>query len=253
MTSFALKYLALAAMLLDHVAAVLYRCGWMGWTLKTALRCIGRLALPIIAWQTAQSWRHTTDKYRYLQRLLLGAAVSAVPYSLTFGTAGDGTQLALSISGWQLAGALAGAAAAVYGAWMESDAKKRPGAICVTAAAALMLLFSVQVNGICLLGGRQSIFYTLAAGCIVCSLLDADETKTPMGYLWRAAVLLFALWSAAYGSWSRESLIYLVGYCASLVFILTANGQRGKGDKRLFYIIYPAHLAVLGAAQALLH
>ena len=289
MTSFALKYLALAAMLLDHVAAVLYRCGWMGWTLKTALRCIGRLAFPIIAWQTAQSWRHTSDKYRYLQRLLLGAAVSAVPYSLTFGTAGDGTQLALSISGWQLAGALAGAAAAVYGAWMESDAKKRPGAICVTAAAALMLLFSVQVNGICLLGGRQSIFYTLAAGCIVCSLLDADETKTPMGYLWRAAVLLalvgcvkidydvrgifliaafflvkkpwqnamavllFALWSAAYGSWSRESLIYLVGYCASLVFILTANGQRGKGDKRLFYIIYPAHLAVLGAAQVLLH
>ena len=86
MTSFALKYLALAAMLLDHVAAVLYRCGWMGWTLKTALRCIGRLAFPIIAWQTAQSWRHTSDKYRYLQRLLLGAAVSAVPYSLTFGT-----------------------------------------------------------------------------------------------------------------------------------------------------------------------
>ena len=57
MTSFALKYLALAAMLLDHVAAVLYRCGWMGWTLKTALRCIGRLALPIIAWQTAQRKR----------------------------------------------------------------------------------------------------------------------------------------------------------------------------------------------------
>ena len=156
------------------------------------------------------------------------------------------------------------------------------------AAAALMLLFSVRVNGICLLGGRQSVFYTLAAGCIACSLLDTGETKTPMGYVWRAAVLLalvgcakidydvrgifliaafflakkswqnaaavliFALWSAAYGRWSCESMIYLVGYCASRVFILTANGRRGKGDKRLFYIFYPAHLAVLGAAQVLL-
>lgn len=288
MSSFALKWLALAAMLIDHVTAVLYRCGLLPRALKTALRAVGRLAFPIFAWQAAQSWRHTADRARHLRRLMLGAIASAVPYALAF-TTGEGTLFAFSIGGWKWLGAAAGLAAVCFGAWTESPEPDRLKTTLLAAITALVPLAVVRVGSVNLLGGTQSIFYTMLGAMLACSLLDGGQKKTPAGWLWRitalaallwcfrfdygirgiflicafflfptrktawiAAVAVFGAWSAQRSGWSTDSLIYLLGYCAALIPLLLSDGSRGSGPRRLFYIFYPAHLAVLGVIQQLL-
>ena len=73
MSVLALKCIAAASMLLDHI-------GYL--TNSELLRCAGRLAFPIYAWLIGNGFRHTRHPGKYLARLLLLAFVSQIPYTL---------------------------------------------------------------------------------------------------------------------------------------------------------------------------
>lgn len=72
-----LKLLACATMLIDHIGAAFYPS--LMW-----LRVIGRLAFPIYCFLLAQGAAHTKSPARYGIRLLLGAALSELPFDLLF-------------------------------------------------------------------------------------------------------------------------------------------------------------------------
>ncbi|MEG1942513.1 MAG: TraX family protein, partial [Angelakisella sp.] len=75
MTSFTLKIIAIAAMLIDHI-------GYMFFPDMIIFRLIGRIAFPIFAFFVAEGIRFTHDRKKYLTRLLLLAVISEIPFDL---------------------------------------------------------------------------------------------------------------------------------------------------------------------------
>lgn len=76
-----LKAIAVAAMVIDHTAALLL--GSLPWV--WVLRLIGRLTAPIMCYFIAEGYAHTSNLRRYFVRLLVTAAVSHVPFVLCQG------------------------------------------------------------------------------------------------------------------------------------------------------------------------
>jgi len=78
MSSSMIKAIAITAMIIDHIGAVLY-------PEITVLRIIGRIALPLFAWQLSISVDKTHDVRKLLNRVFIFAVISQIPYSMLFG------------------------------------------------------------------------------------------------------------------------------------------------------------------------
>lgn len=72
-----LKLLAMALMLLDHTWATVWSVPWF--------TMAGRLAYPIFAFQIVEGFYHTSDRKRYMKRMLLFALISEIPFNLMVG------------------------------------------------------------------------------------------------------------------------------------------------------------------------
>ena len=75
LTAAQLRLLALGLMLLDHT-------GRGQFPEQIWMVCLGRLAFPIFAFQTAEGYRHTRDFKRYCLRLAIFALVSEIPFDM---------------------------------------------------------------------------------------------------------------------------------------------------------------------------
>jgi hypothetical protein len=80
LTNYAIKLLAAATMLIDHIGVVFFPDA-IGW------RIVGRLSFPLFIWLLVQGEAHTRDIWRYVLRLVALGAVTQPIYQLTFGTA----------------------------------------------------------------------------------------------------------------------------------------------------------------------
>lgn len=95
-SSFSLKLIALATMLVDHLAAVLlatYINNTAFADQETAdaftaiydlLRGVGRMAFPLFVFALIKGFMHTSSKGKYATRLFLFALISEVPFDLAF-------------------------------------------------------------------------------------------------------------------------------------------------------------------------
>ncbi len=79
-----IKYIAIAAMLLDHLAAFLLSPekypGFI--VLYIIMRIIGRVAAPVMFYFLTEGYRYTSSKFKYGLRLLCFGILSQIPYSL---------------------------------------------------------------------------------------------------------------------------------------------------------------------------
>ena len=225
MSSFALKFIALTCMCIDHMGLALFPS-------VSAFRCVGRLAFPLYCFLLSQGYAHTRDIRAYARRLLLLAFLSEIPFDLLiFGRVASGVEQNVVFS--LLLGLLA-----LYAA----DSLRGRRLACILAltalcAAAMILRVSYGWLGVALCLGfhfarecrlKQALWSALLCGLYALSLLLSGVER----------------------SWALLSL-YATG--ASLL-ILLYNGKRGLHAPALtflFYAAYPLHLAALVLARAL--
>ncbi len=282
MSVFAIKLLALVTMVIDHSAYYLYGSSLIGHGLYFAMRTAGRIAFPLYAFLLVNGFEKTSDRGKYLSRLVLFAAVSQIPYTVVFSY--ENYSLS-AVSGFALLWpwyVIVPAALAVCAVWYFCV--RRDASVISLAAAFILAVVKLSAGGVCLLGFETNVFYTLAvslagmsvlamlanrpanigqtlaclAAFIICALCILPHSDygwygfALMMLLWmsrrskpmQAAVLL--LWSYAEYAVYIHNWAYFAAAALAVIPVLLYNGRRGRPVKLFFYMIYPLHLAVFG-------
>ena len=225
----ALKCIAAALMLTDHVGAILL-------PEVPVLRCVGRLAFPIFAFFIAEGYAHTRDFGRYFRRLAILAVVSEIPFNLENGSVFDLTRqnvlwtfclALLTLRGLEALGRERG-----FGRWAGC------GLVLAAGFAAGELLRTDY-------GGWGVVTVALLQLC-----RDGKYAKLWL-LLAMAAVNGLGMGSLTMPVFGGEMPIQIFAV-AALPVIWLYNGQAGpKGLRRAFYVFYPAHLLVLEGIRTL--
>lgn len=179
------------------------------------LRWIGRLAMPVLCFFIGEGLRHTRSPRRYLLRLTGFALLSELPFDLAF-----------------------------YGGieWGHQNAY-------FTLALGLLALWAIQSRG--MEGWLLALTAALAAELLGCDygmygvllILLLDRFHRARSEQLAAAALL----NLAFFGLQAQTLSLI-----ALPLLWLYNGKRGRDDRRLFYLYYPAHLCVLGILRFVL-
>ena len=240
MTWNVLKWVAIAAMLIDHTAAVLG--GWLPPLCSGLMRDVGRIAFPIFAYGIAQGCVYTHSARRYLGRLLLFAVLSEVPYQLALGQPLPPRFATINV----FFTLFAGAACCQIVKFCKSKGRRWAWAA-VVPVGAIVLLCEMQHTDY---GGFGVL-------CILLPYLFWESKPARLIALGSVVALIYIVvshfqgfgmplyWIYApenVGSMVRETLFALAG----VGLIALYNGQPGsKRGKWVFYVFYPAHLLAL--------
>lgn len=203
LNGFALKWIAVVTMAIDHTGMALF-------PQYVIFRIIGRLAFPIYCFLLVEGAVHTSNKGKYLGRLLLFAVISEIPFDLVR------TGKLISWDAQNVFFTLFLGLAAVF--LLQSRINKT-GSVAACAA----LLFAAQYACVDYGGGGVFIillFYIFRSRLLAKSAAFAAATFFLYGGLQNYAIL-------------------------SLIPVLCYNGKRGPGMKYFFYAFYPVHLMVL--------
>ena len=225
----ALKGIAAALMLTDHVGAILL-------PEVPVLRCVGRLAFPIFAFFIAEGYAHTRDFGRYFRRLAILAVVSEIPFNLENGAVFDLTRqnvlftfclALLTLRGLEALGRERG-----FGRWAGC------GLVLAAGFAAGELLrtdyggwgvVTVALLYLCRSGKYAKLWLLLAMAAV--NGLGMGSLTMPV-FGGEMPIQIFAV--------------------AALPVIWIYNGQAGpRGLRQAFYVFYPAHLLVLEGIRTL--
>lgn len=179
------------------------------------LRWIGRLAMPVLCFFIGEGLRHTRSPRRYLLRLTGFALLSELPFDLVF-----------------------------YGGieWGHQN-------VYFTLALGLLALWAIQSRG--MEGWLLALTAALAAELLGCDygmygvllILLLDRFHRARSEQLAAAALL----NLAFFGLQTQTLSLI-----ALPLLWLYNGKRGRDDRRLFYLYYPAHLCVLGILRFVL-
>lgn len=209
-----LKILALLAMTCDHVGLQLL-------PQYPLLRIIGRLALPIFAYMIAQGCRYTRNRGKYLLSIAAVALLCQVVYFVAMGSLYQCIMVTFSLS-------------VILIFALDHAMKTRSAAAWAMAAGALLAAVFLSVVLPDLLPGF-AIDYGIW-GIVLPVLIFFGRDRLSALALTALGLLLLCLQSGGIQWYSLAALPLLALY----------NGTRGKTPmKYLFYIYYPAHLAVI--------
>lgn len=209
-----LKAFAMIIMLIDHFAYVMIERGvglsgnW--YLIDRVMRGIGRMAFPIFCFTIVEGFQKTRDAKAYLKRLVIFALISEIPFDLAF----RGVLFSISYQNvfWTLAFGLA--ALIIYENRLMPSWQRILGLlVCFLLPAMLHTDYSVYgVLTIFLMYlFRKNPIYACMAGYLILLLQSRTEVWAVFGF----------------------------------VLVLFYNGQRGRGNKFLYYAFYPAHLILL--------
>lgn len=226
----ALKLIAAALMLTDHVGSILL-------PEVLALRCIGRLAFPLFAFFIAEGYARTRDFWKYLLRMAAFAVIAEVPFDLTGGSVWDPDRQNVLLTFCIALLALRGL----------DELRRWDGAVRYLGAAAVLAagfaagqLLRVDYGGWGVL--TVALFYLCRDGKYAKLWLLAGMAALN-------GVCIGSMKAAVFGA---EVPIQVLAVLA-LPLIWTYNGEAGvKGRWRwAFYAFYPAHLLALEGIRAL--
>lgn len=221
-----LQLIALISMLLDHIAIVAYRAGWLVSDNYVIMRAVGRLAYPLFAFMVSEGLHKTGNPKAYLKRLLVFSAVSQLPY-MFFKARGGIPSFDLREIHLNMICSYTLVAAFIFSVKRYTIMSERERAeFAFVPIAATMLVF--------FLGDRCE--YGLLGVAFVCCLFFAYPIR------WMQC-LIIAVWAVLKYADAQTSL---VGALLAAAFVLLYNGQIGEKrfPKYFLYWFYPTHLTV---------
>ena len=226
LSAFDLKLLAMAAMLADHIGYLFFpQALWM--------RCVGRLAFPIFAFQVAEGWNRTHDRRRYFLRLALCGLLSEIPFDLAIGGQ-------LIDPGYQnVLWTFCIAAAALWAADALQERLRLPLPLAVLPAAGAGYLLGEWM---------QADYFGPGVLLVLAFALCRGRSGGRIGEL--AAMVMVngrLLPSASITVWGMELPVQLLA-AAALPLIWLYRGRQGPHSpvlQGIWYAFYPAHLLLL--------
>ena len=262
LSSTALKEIALALMLLDHIH---YFFAFTG-AVPEWFSMLGRVSAPLFLFCTVEGFAHTHDRKTYLLRLwVLGAGMGVIQFliGLGLGQRADGfypmngilRDLTIACLLWQgidwLRQRRFGRALALIGG---------VGALWPAASLALLsVLPPVGQLPVYFLSWTVLPSWTFSTdggiafilgGVLLYALRERRRAQTLVWAAWALCTDLGSVLWLLQSGWGLGQLL-LTCYQWMEVFaapvILLYNGQRGAGHKKLFYWFYPVHVYVLYA------
>ena len=265
----ALKLIAAASMLLDHIA---YFFGFTG-RVPSWFTSAGRLAAPLYLFCLAEGFAHTRSRRRYFLRIyLLSAAMASVRFFMQYGgigVRGDGfypqnsmlTTFALLMIVWQ-------------GMDFFRERRLLPGIAAVAAPLlwpfaaswlfAMLPSFAPQIGYVCTawlplwgMTGDTSL-PVLVMGLLIYPLRAHRRAQAAwvagVSILYHFVLVFFVVRGQPGFAFSQMFTVYVEWMQAFAVpLMLCYNGQRGRGLRAFFYAFYPGHIAALYGLSCLLY
>lgn len=240
-SSFGLKRIAVASMVIDHIGSFLLRALMAPYRVEgmlvvnqdspAALRqlmlgreicdILGAIAFPIFCFLVAEGFLHTRDRLRYGRQMLWFALLSEIPYNLAHYQTGFSLRLQNVMFTLACAILTLLLISKAEERWAEQKAM-RWGMTVAAVAAGMVMAFLIR--------GEYVFLGPLAAALVY---LLRNRGKLRIAGL--APLLIVSPWTVL-----------------AVPFLLCYNGQRGKGSKWFFYLFYPAHFLVFAALAAVI-
>ena len=264
MSTFALKTLAIIAMLIDHIGAV-FISPYTQPELHLLFRGIGRLAMPIFVFLVVEGYYHTRNVKKYLKRMAIFALISEIPFDLAFYSTHYKTNVLEDIAQIYQGGFKLNEVWVVLGRLFEHQN------VFFTLFLGLLLIHMINMIERRVLLNQRTLQKLLICNilevvitvliCFTAVLLKTDYDYRGIliflvFYIFRGKKILTSLYLFLITATllsnipefvSTRSIFYVISLFANFAMIPIAlyNGKKGKDVKYLFYIFYPAHLFII--------
>ena len=211
-----LKIIGMVVMLLDHAGVILF-------PQYELLRIIGRVGFPLFAYMIAEGCTYTKSRKKYLLTLLAMAIGIQTVYFIAMGSLYQNVLVTFSLS-----------VASIFAVDTFVRNKNLKHGVMMVAALSLVVFLSLIAP---ILFEKQG--FVIDYGFF--GVLLPVAVYYSKGKVWKlsstAAILVIR--GLLYGELKWFALL-------SLPLLFLYNGERGKAKmKYVFYIFYPAHLAIL--------
>jgi len=252
-TASQLKDIAVISMIIDHANLLCY-----GPYLETVkhvdpssdilylvFSIIGRFALVLFAFLLAEGFRHTSDRKKYLLRLIIFAVISQIPYHLTINAAHGTVEMNIMIT-FALCFVTMGAVDAVRIKNESSNISKTNSIV----NQAVIIFVSCMIATMC-----RMEYGLMAVLLVMLFYYFPDDEWKQFGIgaviLYFGYMLYLVLLDPA-ADWIRDiysllttPVIEIAGLIAFRL-LRRYDGSLGKAiPKWFYYVLYPAHLMVL--------
>lgn len=229
-----LKWIAIASMAIDHLAASVLQTVIMTQQIQgadasslfdaySAMRRIGRIAFPIYCFMIVEGFTHTHSRQKYLCNLILFACISEIPFDLAF------SQEIFDPMSQNVYFTLA---LGLISIWALDEITKRMRGV------PRMLVCILLVVAVYAAGDFAEIDY---GGYGPLAIIILYETKDNRLLQCIAGAVIFAIIP---GEFPFALISFILLYCYS--------GLRGRQSKWFFYSFYPAHLLIFGIISTVL-
>ena len=221
-----LKYIAILAMVIDHIAYLFIQPDWQ---LYPIMRCFGRITAPIMCFFISEGYHYTHNLKKYFLRLGIFAFISHFAFSYAFGdglfSMGKESVIATLF--------LSLLAVYVYNAEKVKLAFKLPLIL-------LIIYFAEWCDW-----GADAVLFTLAF-----EFARGNRNNQILAY--GAVAFIRRLLPILRSSLKSPDVLKLnwfkFGLLLPIPLLMLYNDEKGGGKhtKWVFYIFYPAHLFLLG-------
>lgn len=232
LTSNSLKLIAIAAMLIDHIAWGFVPFGSL---LAQIMHVIGRITAPTMCFFIAEGYYHTHNVKKYALRLGIFALISYLPFVFFESHSWPPTQ-------WSLLNVIYTLFLSLLALWAWDKIENK-------------LFSTLIIIGLCILSmpGDWTFFailYTLAFG------IHRGDFKEQARWFSIISILMVLLASVfdVTNHYAFYKDFFQLGVLLALPLLSLYNGERGGGkySKWTFYIFYPTHLLILAVLAILI-